>query len=222
MRRRGVLLAGAGLVAARAARAQEMPRAAMIEALLGEGIEPATVTLATATWRPAGAPAGILAAAAVETGDERLHVALLRRHEDGKPEYVAGPAQVDALLVEPFRSPGLRILPAGPLLGAAMPAVAVRVGNRHGAAGRDTATEAVHLFLRHGPDALVQVLAVMTRLVHSEGGRVRERTELELRAAGGPARPDALPDLELRDLRTGAVAARHAWRDGAYRPEPAR
>ncbi|WP_426956140.1 hypothetical protein [Muricoccus radiodurans] len=167
-----------------------------------------------------GGPLELAAAADENT----LTVALVEEGPDG-PRVVAGPVSTDVLTIDPIWSPLMRVVPSP--LGPRSGTVALQLSNVYSSTGRATNTQALHLFRRRG-EVLEPIFAAFTQASHSYtvpcGRRhrgdepcrrewtFRRRVEVTL------ARPGALPDLLVRDLRTGRVVSRHRWGGTGYQP----
>lgn len=169
---------------------------------------------AFARW---GAESDGLHAVATPGRSEVLSVALMRAGPDGAPRIVAGPTGFEPIATEHLLDCRLDFLAHPPLGGR--PVVALRVRNVSAIRGRATVTEALHLLMRDGAELRLVFGAVISG-THSEpapGGR-RAGWQIRHELVPLPARPGAMPDLELRDARTRRAVSRHRWQGGRYEP----
>ncbi|HYF08700.1 MAG TPA: hypothetical protein VD970_13835 [Acetobacteraceae bacterium] len=166
-----------------------------------------------ADWGP---PAeGLHAVVAAEAGGAVV-VALMRAGEDGAPAIVAGPARFEPVTIDPLWACSFEVVALAPL--GRRPLLALHVFNSYTSTARSSSTLALHLLVREG-DALRPIFGSLLHAAHSETvGRRRQGWERRYVVVPAPARPEAMPDLEVRDRRTRQVLSRHLWRDGSYQP----
>lgn len=165
---------------------------------------------------PWGEAADGLRVVALAQDDDVVRVAVMRER-DGAPVIVAGPEPVEVIRMDPLGSACTLQLEERSLLGG-RPLIALRVSNSGLTTGRSSFTIASHFLLRNG-DSLRAVFASLGQATHSEQvGRRRVGWHLAYRVAPAPARPGRMPDLLVRDVRTGRIVLRARWQGERYAP----
>lgn len=195
-----------------AAQAHALDEAATLRLLDSPVREPGPCAL-VAPWGP---PADGIHAAAVVVDEDYVRLALVRE-QDGAPVVVAGPIDVPVIRIDPLNVCSIA-LDGRQVLGG-RPLVTLRVRNHGLTTGRSSSTQALVFVLREG-NALRMVFSSLTEAQHSEQvGRRRLGWHFTYSVEPAAAPAGRMPDMVVRDLRSGRVMRRARWRGNAYSPD---